>query len=646
VYNPSEGCKTGDICPGNTGQKCGKSCNYNTGKCEKEPDCSAKAKEFSGTCHEVVCEPNGDGNGCTVKLHNEVCAKQNTPCSQYLCTRDKNARGYQADTGCYKVYDTLEDLQNTLKASGEDVCFDAVCDNKQGAIRKSKCPLPSEDCAETVCRQEGDHHVCDYRLRTDNDPSTYCTSYECTSTGWTLKMEKDEEWCINNPFKDTYDSCKIVRTDGSNKDCCIMEDKPCPLRCQTEEGKEKDKQCRTQATLRSDYSAKKCIRGSCAVKENGYDLDCDFSSVQDCYKEKASDVEKRNQGKAECCNPVCNDGACAIECVPRPSGSHACMEWICEKGNKDGEVNWEWKWVPTEENTSCISSECWSGVCDPVDGCRSEDICTSQANSCYDYQCDDPNSVNGKCIKRSLMKTTTSMHEECNENNQTYWVDDSATACPLSQTYKCLIPQCNYDDVSETSSCSYKPKECVNCDPCLFNTCDNETGEFDKTPKCDDGLFCTEDYCSPDGQCWHTQVKCSEELNMEGYPCFTPRCLEQSDNHTCVRKLIAGAYIDVCGNCISENDVGGSDSSSVDLVSCTNAPPKPVLTEGLAAATIALIVIAAILAGALLTISGVFSAKALIERAGNAKDQVAHTNPLFESNETEMTNPTYDGQTM
>jgi len=65
------------------------------------------------------------------------------------------------------------------------------------------------------------------------------------------------------------------------------------------------------------------------------------------------------------------------------------------------------------------------------------------------------------------------------------------------------------------------------------------------------------------------------------------------------------------------------------------------LTEGLAAAAIALIIIAAIVAGAGIAASSIIGTKTLINRARGAANQSAHSNPLFEESETEMVNPTF-----
>jgi len=143
---------------------------------------------------------------------------------------------------------------------------------------------------------------------------------------------------------------------------------------------------------------------------------------------------------------------------------------------------------------------------------------------------------------------------------------------------------------------------------------------------------------------------------MSGYPCFEPRCKEVPDEkkYKCVRKLIRNAYIDVCGRCIQESTATSSETSSstssfvikggdVDTTGCTGAPAKPILTEGLAAASIALIIIAAVVVGAAITASSVMGTKTLLNRAKGAENQSAHSNPLFEGNETELSNPMYTG---
>jgi len=104
-----------------------------------------------------------------------------------------------------------------------------------------------------------------------------------------------------------------------------------------------------------------------------------------------------------------------------------------------------------------------------------------------------------------------------------------------------------------------------------------------------------------------------------------------------------GVFIDVCGNCISNGDMASSASENA-FIECTDAPDQPLNKEGLAAASIALIVLGAVIIGAAVATSGVIGTKSLLDRARAARNQTAQNNPLFEGNETEMTNPTFAGE--
>jgi len=89
---------------------------------------------------------------------------------------------------------------------------------------------------------------------------------------------------------------------------------------------------------------------------------------------------------------------------------------------------------------------------------------------------------------------------------------------------------------------------------------------------------------------------------------------------------------------------GSSSSSSLNLtemVECTGAPARPVVVEGLAAASIALIIIFAIILGALVAASGVYATKTLVGRAKGAGLHNAVSNPFYEG-ATEMENPYYE----
>jgi len=269
--------------------------------------------------------------------------------------------------------------------------------------------------------------------------------------------------------------------------------------------------------------------------------------------------------------------------------------------------------------------------------------------------------------------------EICKDGKKVWELKNLTIACPNKN--KCKEPYCQED-----GTCNFTDKKPKDPELCKNYTCDPNTGDFNVTVKCDDGLFCTEDSCierlnfdDPDlsyGECHFEAVVCSNIIDMDAYPCFVAECRENTSEYKCVRKLLRNAYIDVCGNCIVEkvpdvtpasgsetsasssvqpseasvsvSDIGdpvvssADQSNSVDLLECTGAPARPILTEGLAAASIALIIIAAVVIGAAITASGVLGTKALIDRAKMADNQSAHSNPLYQTNDTEMSNPAFE----
>jgi len=246
------------------------------------------------------------------------------------------------------------------------------------------------------------------------------------------------------------------------------------------------------------------------------------------------------------------------------------------------------------------------------------------------------------CVNNSLLIQTKCMHEVC-RNGMKYFEQRIDKCSPN----KCQNVVCVFtDEHKNVSECRYSQKDAPDNDLCKIWECDINTGEWHDSPTCYDGLHCTTDKCWK-GQCRFPDISCDLELNMDGYPCFQPKCKEAEGRYKCVRKLIPNAYIDICGHCIMSDDEASSDSgsqsgSSVDqLTACTGAPPKPVLTQELAAAAIALIILAAVIVGAGITASGVIGTKQLIDRAKGANNQSAHSNPLFEDNETELSNPAY-----
>jgi len=329
--------------------------------------------------------------------------------------------------------------------------------------------------------------------------------------------------------------------------------------------------------------------------------------------------------------------------VPRKPGMawDNCTEPRCEK-NDDG--SWDWVMRPTDINLTCKNDACYTRECVPDRGCVAHDNCSKWTDECYSYSC--VLSDSGKplmCNETDLTKEF--LHLEC--------MDEQCVDGKKVTSY----PMCVNDDKCQKGSCvkgycKFDPVDPPGNDLCQIYTCNSSTGAWTVEPACNDGLYCTEDECWNYGsfyECHFNPIDCAMSLSMEGYDCFRPVCKEQAANETyrCVRKLVPNAYIDICGNCIKDNPdqlySSESEASENVVVICTGAPPKPLMVEALAAGTIGLIIIAAVILGAGLTTSSIMATKTLISRVREASNQSAQNNPLFEGIETELQNPTYAG---
>jgi len=426
--------------------------------------------------------------------------------------------------------------------------------------------------------------------------------------------------------------------------------------------------CATKGAALSNSTVQKCILGVCYVKKTTsatqYEVACDYSKSVNCTETMASEVARLNSlYKDRCYTADCgSDGQCIYRTVKRPDNYiwTKCMEPVCKKMPSG---SYAWSYVATEVNKTCKSDACSYRECRNdanatlfPDGCYWEDICLNRTTECEIYTC-DTSGATAQCKMTPAKFEETECTKEVCKNGKKVWVDKDIEEA-------CHPPDKCYESLCYNGTCEYVKKDPDGDDPCIIYTCDPATGNFSKKPKCDDGLFCTTNYCDAFGECIFEPISCEGNMSMEGYPCFEPYCKEGVDSYKCVRKLLRNAYIDVCGNCIEEKkpeevvtssdaSTNGNDdnvivapsssqsSSGVDLLECTGAPPRPIITEGLAAASVALIIIAAIVGGVGVAASGIIGTKVLIDRAKEADNQSAHSNPLYQNNETELQNPAF-----
>jgi len=629
-------CPKGDICTSYVcqGDKSGNE------RCRSVSNpCTEKKNQYPGKCREVLCNPSK--GGCYVQVNDVYCQKQfGNACLQYECTPLKE-KPVDSVSGCRVKVNKTKDYQAQLDKNGKGACFAAKCDPITGNLSEvPSCKSKNDLCYTAECKQDDKGTYKCEQIDKNRPNDTVCHKYQCDATkGWIATATS----CAVCTLCDTANGCKKV------EGC---------YNCDSD----KKKKCIAQGIKSSNSSY--CVYGFCTNKAGSCNV---IGEIANCLETMAKAAEEMNKAHPDkCYTPACGSttGLCTLQEVPSTSipkefKQTKCMRPVCQK-QKDG--SWDWGYGPTEVNETCKSDACCFRECRDDEGCHEEDICMNRTTECETYSCVVSAGKPAECkVTKLQLEETECTREVCNASGIKIWVDkDLNAACPPPD--KCHEPVCVND------TCSFVEKVSTEEDDvCNKYVCNPATGSFDKIPVCDDGEYCTEDICDVFGECSYEPIICSEKIAMEGYPCFEAICKEGEGKYKCERKLIHDAYIDVCGNCIvvkddentPENDddngseTSGSeanddsssretnDASSIDFLECTGAPPRPLLTEGLAAASIALIIIAAVVGGVGLTASGVITTKTLIDRAKQADNQSAHTNPLYQTNDTEMSNPAF-----
>jgi len=646
---PSDACKTMS-CTARDGTSNGcvlgdKNCNQaqstwcvprtcEAGTCKVGDACANERNRYKQKCQSVSCDNNN--KKCIVSFDDATCKlRHKKDCELWRCQPNANTAG-EDDYGCVMVTNVTKDCINkqkkclTVKCNTETLSCD-ITDN---------CAKQNNECHKFTCEGEGNSAVCTNHdvTRPDNLKDNQCTKYKCfNDSGW----KKDEASSLNSMKCRTKSvgegltvTCLIFSCDD-NKGCQNKTDTKCSAACASLEDK-----CWSNVTKSLD----KCQLTRCEAT-TASDAHCEYNTT-DCTKseqaQRAETLNKQSNNTA-CYTYYCTYGTCEFaEVLPRHK-STKCVTWTCAGSITKG---WEWVMSYTDEHDNCHSDACYLRECDDEEGCIPvKDICEANTTKCMSYTCDK----NVTCTPKNLLRNLDCLREECKSDGTVLQIwTPVKEACP--HAHNCTIATCPDDeDDKNFGRCVYTETE-HGMDNCTKYTCNTTDDTWIESPKCDDHHACTEDLCSVDGDCWSVDIDCYKEINMTGYPCFKAACKEDPSaekGYRCVRRIKSGAYIDICGRCVREGELGSSENKTKEeekSLECTDAPEEPILKEGIAAASVAMIVLLAVVVGGAITTSGIIGTKTLLERARAANNQSAHSNPLFEDNAAEMMNPTFTGE--
>ena len=556
-------------------------------------------------CQVAVCDPKA--NKWTVKNDTSKCGETGE-CQTYTCDpSNENAD----DNGCV-LHDAMAECKQEYPAG----CYNHTCSDGKCVVA-NKCEQLNSKCWNGVC----ENGECEKKETEHNLVSNKCTlDFECNENDGWQPVEKDSVYCKEEYIKENPDFAKVAE--------CYE------FSCDPEKGcvhTKREGECTGSC---SDDEIKECQEKHPSSDDTCVSTRCYYAGENDRRCEvKESKCETSGECQVAYCDKETNK--CVVETVAPNLTADKCQSIKCDK-----ETN-TWYLAPTDVATSCVSDGCFDRHCDAVFGCMEVSKCVN--NLCFTSVCNESLQCEYTEIPSPYESNDCQIAACYNSSGWNLTVLTDEQACPTED--KCVIATCN----RTSGQCEYKNKtidwnsaaDKSKYNPCHNYTCNSTTGEFDdEGEKCVSELFCVKNECY-DGECYQVEEEC-KNLDMTGYDCFYRSCTE---SRQCYRKLYAKAYIDICGRCLRNYDYLNPNQSLTQSEDedCVDEMATPVLSTALTAAAIAGIVIAAIVGAVALAASGVLGTKELIKRASNAADQSAHSNPLFESNAQEMSNPAYMG---
>ena len=598
-----------------TVEDCGPACAGFCG-CGKKCYCPT-CVEYKETCVENKCEVDN------MNLASTGCVLKEVECPHDMCTtltRNNNT------PGCC-TYAEKECNDNRF-------CTDDICVPKIGCVfevNESRCD-DLNGCTRDTCN---DINGCEHELYDFCSPPDVCQvvdvpcnstdSTHCTPATFKPKCTCDDP-CFKPECNPVTGECSCVPIDCSVNNSCLL-GYCLDGKCLVKDNMEKINECHQLST---DCSIGICRDGECvnesipctACQENEtFVSECESKSNA-CEKYKCRDVD----GVATCMKywemAISPDKCLGESCdpdtgfmsIPMPLvKTENCVKYVCQNGG----------YVPDEDlcpqetkcyayictdNTSCVPKpKCPENDggnkcrplkrCDEDEGCIYEDV-VCQSGRCYESFC---NMDTGKCEKL-----------------------DNSTECNIYPDDKCKTYKCD-----EYLGCVYEDVNCDDNDPCTIDQCIE--GICHHEPKCVSDDYCLVTECSSLGVCAFSERVCPPANDS----CFISVC----ENGTCTLQPSAGAFFDICGECITK--YGNVYNRSGDV--CIGSLKRGEFAAAISAAAVAGIIVAAIIVAAVIAASTSMGIKELVKRAKITTEPTMYENPLYEANDNMGINPLYEG---
>ena len=341
---------------------------------------------------------------------------------------------------------------------------------------------------------------------------------------------------------------------------------------------------------------------------------------------------------------------------PEPCYEVKCIAYTDDKGNKVAK--------PNRTRLCKEDNACFNYVCNTTTNttCYKEHKCAIPTNKCVEYvDCELNADGSPHCIYRDITcdeYKTKCNNAYCNETDGNCVVTDNSSSC---ERYACAeFVRCDNKD-----GCKYKNISCNDDNPCTIDECvefdkyseddDSASDEVfsssnDKTlpyvcvhkPKCTTPNFCETASCSADGDCSINKYDCKTESETNPTDtCHAYKCDEES--RSCKVVLLPSAFLDVCGSCVKDYGSDPDLNGTIAKTACIGGMKATDAAAVIAGSTIAAIVIVCIIAAVAIGVASTLGTKELIKRAKKNADVGTNSNPLYEGNDNESTNPAFIG---
>jgi len=484
-------------------------------KCDDGLSCTTGDYCDSGKCKPLTdsCTPCNSDLECASYDDKDLCngtlkcvpANPANPEAVKVCSIDPKTVvkcDASADTPCKK---------NTCEAAS-GLCSVVTSTDGQSC-------LPTDKCVKNATCQAGQ---CAGKALDCND-NNVCTDDSCDPKVGVCIHANNAGLC------DDSNSCTVGETckDGQ----CVSP----PSQCACPTGL--DSECTQYDDGDKCNGVLACVNKFCAFK-TGSVIKCITANDTDCSKNKCDPKEGKCKATPEADATQCDDKNFC-------TSGEACMAGLCTGG---APLNCDDKNACTDDvcdpTSGCLHGS-KTGVCNDGNACTTGDKCTSGTCTGAPVKCDDKN----PCTQDVCAKT----------GGCTYIVDD-ALPCDDSDP-------CTTDDHCDKGVCKSSQGSCDDKNPCTADSC--EPGEGCKHviisgKTCDDGDKCTvNDFCSPEGVCGGSALKCED-----GNECTLEACV----NGVCVVQAANGKECDD-GNACTDKDTCNNGQCAGKQKDCNDSNP-------------------------------------------------------------------------